>query len=475
MRWLLELLRAILFPRHRPTGMVRPWALSAPVLVLILALPLLRPIRHPDPGQISDDELAILATTQAWVEQETLAIDQTDFASTRSKRTVIDPGGVPRSYANQTPMTGVLLGVSYRLMRYYGLTFDRDTPTVAYLLTLLGVTLPAACAAGLIYRMGRLFELPRPKRAALATVCVLATGLFSYATVLNTHVPAATLILASATCLLHLSIAVRKPITPLWLVGAGFCAALAVTIDPSTLPLAAVLAAVVLVYRWSWLTRALGLLLFALGAVAPLALHATFIWRGGGEMYHGIRFADPPTSTVPTPPPADPLDDADDANTFAGRTRLIAVGIVHLFFGGHGLFSHFPVLAVGVLGVTMIMHRHWPQSAKVLAAGTLAAAVYLMIAYATPRRPGVAWAEAMFACKWFIVFTPLVMFWAGAWLRKSHRTGSWVLVGTLLAFSVAVGVIGATRPQPRDGYNGYTAYQAAKALGSRTFAAADAP
>jgi hypothetical protein len=65
--------------------MVRPWALLGPVIVLILALPLLRPLRHPDPRAISDDELARLATVQAMVEHGTLAIDNTDFASTRLK------------------------------------------------------------------------------------------------------------------------------------------------------------------------------------------------------------------------------------------------------------------------------------------------------------------------------------------------------------------------------------------------------
>ena len=34
MRWLLELLRLLLPRRDRPHGMVRPWALSVPVLVL---------------------------------------------------------------------------------------------------------------------------------------------------------------------------------------------------------------------------------------------------------------------------------------------------------------------------------------------------------------------------------------------------------------------------------------------------------
>src|SRR5688572_32136591 len=57
--------------------MVRPWALSAPVAVLLIALPLLRPLRAP--GEASENELSRLATVQALVEHRTPAIDGTDF------------------------------------------------------------------------------------------------------------------------------------------------------------------------------------------------------------------------------------------------------------------------------------------------------------------------------------------------------------------------------------------------------------
>ena len=52
------------------------------------------------------------------------------------------------------------------------------------------------------------------------------------------------------------------------------------------------------------------------------------------------------------------------------------------------------------------------------------------------------------------------MFWSGAWLRRRHHPIKWVMASTLLAFSMAVGVLGATDPCPRDGYNRYTVAQA---------------
>src|SRR5436189_222972 len=101
---------------ERPRKMVRPWALSAPILVLLVALPLLRPLRYPLPRQISDEEQARLAT---------------------------------------------------------GLT---------------------------------------------------------------PHVPAATLVLAAAACLVHVTLSPKKTLRPFWMATAGLCAALAAAIDPTAIP-----------------------------------------------------------------------------------------------------------------------------------------------------------------------------------------------------------------------------------------------
>src|SRR5206468_6797051 len=76
MTFLLEYYRR----RRRSSPLVRPWALATPILVLLVALPLLRPLRHPDPREVSDEEAARLATIQALVEQHTFAIDRTSFS-----------------------------------------------------------------------------------------------------------------------------------------------------------------------------------------------------------------------------------------------------------------------------------------------------------------------------------------------------------------------------------------------------------
>src|SRR5688572_1885188 len=247
---------------------VRPWALSSPILVLLICLPLLRPLRHPDPRDVSTDEIARLATVQAFVEHGTLAIDDT------LKR---PPGQTIRGfdgkrYSDQPPVMAVLLSGSYWAMHRQGLTIDQNPILVPYLLTIIAVTLPVAGAAGLVYRMGRLFELKRPIRAALGAAVVLGSGLLSYGVVLNAHAPAAVLVMCAAACFVHLAIS-KKPASGLWLLVAGFCAALAATLEPAAAVFAVLLAAVPLAMRWRPTMRAGGVLLYEIGMAPPLVLH----------------------------------------------------------------------------------------------------------------------------------------------------------------------------------------------------------
>jgi hypothetical protein len=479
MRWLLELLRALL--RHRPKNLVRPWALLAPTVVLLVTLPLLRPLRNPDPAAATDDERALLATAQSVGERGTLAIDESAFADTRRKVEVPSAPPGRRWFADQPPTLGYALGGVYYLMTRTGLTFATDGPRAAYFLILFGSAIPAALAAGLVYRMGRLFELRRGRRALLAVATVLGTGLVSYATYLNPHAPAAALLIAAAACLVHLAIAQKRPVVPFWLFAAGLCAAAAAVTDPSAIPFVPLLLAVCFGFRWPYWRRAVAAVVFTLGAVGPIALHVGLTVGVTGDAFQGVGYR--PTTDAPgatdahgsagtdrppgtaRPPGTDRLgpsaDDPDEPATGWRSAGELAASVLAALAGAHGLLSHFPILALGGAGVTMVMHRHWPRAAKVLAAGTLAGGAFLVIAYAAHRPPAVGWRDAMFAARWFVVFGPLTLFWAGAWLRRPHRRPAWVLAGATLAFSVAVGVVGAVAgPWPREGFARYTAAEA---------------
>jgi hypothetical protein len=454
--------------RYRTRRQVRPWALSVPVAVLLIALPLLRPLRHPDPQAISDDELARLATVQAIVEDRTLAIDDTTFGDATTAK--VERAG--RSYANQPPTLSVLLAGPYWLLHHFGHSFATNPNWVMYFLTIVGTTLPVAFAGGLLYRMGRLFELERPWRAGLALAVVLGSGFISYATVLNAHAPAAALVLASAACLIHVTITNRRLHGSIWLTVAGACAAFAAAFEPAAVLFVLLFGAVVLALRWTPIQRVGGLLVYCLGAAGPVLLHAGLVQRTTGNVWQGSGLGrERPAAdvtpngkgriagvsvTLPEVEEEEPEPASAWAPLWSGFARVFTA-----FLGRHGVFSHFPVTLLGIVGVTMVMHRHWPSSTKVLASATLAGAMVIILLYALRA---VDWAQAMFGTRWFVVFLPLTVFWSGAWLRRRHRPMSWALASALLSFSVVVSLLGATGPLPRNGFPAYTAAGAAKNL-----------
>jgi hypothetical protein len=97
----------------------------------------------------------------------------------------------------------------------------------------------------------------------------------------------------------------------------------------------------------------------------------------------------------------------------------------------------------------------------VMAAATLVGASLIVttFAIATPAHTG-----SMFAARWFVVFLPILLFWSGAWVRRSHHPLAWTGAAALLLFSVAVSLLGATNPFPREGYDRYTAAEALQRL-----------
>jgi hypothetical protein len=436
--------------------MVRPLALAGPIAVLLVALPLLRPLRHP--SAVSHDEMLRLATVRALVQHGTLDVRQT--LPERYDRGTVRRG--EHLYSEQPPMMALLLAPPAWVMAKAGLALDGNF--VPYMLTLLGTTLPVAVASGLIYRMGRLFELKRPWRAALAVAVVFASGLISYAVVLNPHAPAAALVLAGASGLIYVAAAERAGRRSLWLFLAGMSAALAATLEPAAAVLLILFMFVIPAMRFGIGYRALGVLLYLLGAAGPLLLHTrwnlpvTGDWLPAslhGEFSRGRRTAPPPTTL-------DAFDEDDRRTaTWFGTVYRPMKWFAQALVGRHGILSHFPVVVIGVAGVFAVMHRHWPVSTKTLAAATLIGGVTIVVLYGIFRAD---WRDAMFASRWFVVFLPMLLFWIGAWVRRSHRPGVWVFAGALLAFSALVGIVGATEPFPTEGFKGYTALDATRRL-----------
>ena len=446
------------FLKMHQKQMVRPWALSAPIVVLLLTVPLVRPLLHPDLDRMSDDEQSRMATIEAIVERHTLAIDRTLFADTTRQKIQLHG----HLYSDQPPALAALLSGPYWVMHQFGVTFEHNPLWVMFILTLLGVTVPVALSAGLIYKMGRLFELSRPWRAALGVGVVLGSGLVSYSTVLNAHASAATMLLTAGACLVQVGLFNELKRSAIWLFLAGVAAGLSAIIDPPAIIFMVTLALVVGAFRWKLAARIVAICLYALGATGPILFHCAINQPVTGDFipaYLRPQFDPSARPAVARPEYSD--DDEDQSGGLWG-------GIVHFLgragdalIGAHGVFSHFPVIVMGLLGVMMVMHRHWPPSTKMLASVTVGGSLAIVLLYCLSRAD---WGDAMFANRWFVLFLPLLLFWSGAWLRRPHRRMSWVMAALLLVFSSAVSLVGATGSFPRQGFDRYTALSATQNL-----------
>jgi hypothetical protein len=347
-----------------------------------------------------------------------------------------------------------LLAGPYWLMHKLGLSFESNPALSTYLLTLIGVTLPVALSAGLVYRMGRLFELARPWRMTLAIAAVFGSGLLSYATALNSHAPAAFFILAACACFFHSGLTKQVVRSYAWLGLAGLCAALAATIDLGATVFLVLLMGIILAMRWPLISRFNGLIWYLGGAVGPMLLHAWLTVPITGDIRPG--FLHPELNPAPAQVVVE--QEEEDQLTY-GQT--VALHLADGLLGPHGLLSHFPIVLFGIGGIGAVLHRHWPLPTKVLALVSLAAAIAIVIAYVTmPAR----WEQPMYSVRWFIVFMPLLVYWCGAWLRKPHPAIVWVAAAVLLVFSMLTTILGATAPFTKGEIGEYTAYVAARQL-----------
>jgi hypothetical protein len=459
--------------RRSEKPFVRPWALATPIAVFLFCLPLLRPLHHP--GQVSGDEELRLSTVASLVENHP-GLDASLAARLALDEQTISPQSHLISvrghiYSDQPPMLAFLLSGPYWILHKFGYRLRDNSVLVPYLLTLIGATLPAAAAGGLAYRMGRIFELRRPWRCGLAAAVVFASGLISYAVVLNAQVPAAVLVLAAMGCLVHLAASGDPAHGGGWLIVAGLCAALAATIDPWATVFFVLLMLVICVMRLRPALRLGGVILYLLGAAPPILLHGMLTVHITGDMLPGSmhpelaatrykRMEDISNPDLnPAPESTDAADIPDDADITAPQgfwqNSFRAIGhFIWGLIGEHGLLVHFPIVVLGLAGMFAVMHRHWPATTKVLAAISAVSMLIALIAYAAGGRGTSTTAD--YANRWLIVFAPILFFWAGAWLRRTHRPPVWWIACSLLAFSVIVSLIGATDPMPRAGYSRYT-------------------
>jgi len=431
------------FRRWRAEPKVRPFALFAPIVLILIAAPLFRPLRFP--ASPASDEAIRLETVQSIVERKSFSIQRSvkEGRPNWMEGTVTLYRPAKKVISGQPPFMASLLAGAYWAMNRSGLSMSENPALVSYLLTLLGTTLPAAGAAGLIYRMGRMFELQRSWRSLLSIAATIGSGLASYSTVLNPHVPAAALVLGSAAAIIHWARSVDPFRSLAWLSIAGLCAASASVIDPLSFVFLILFLSPIFATRISFPTRAAGALLYLAGAAFPLVAHCSICLRVG------IPIVPAPFVDAPAEIPHVELSDDDSESA----SPQVIVRMFDASLGSHGTLVHFPLLLVACFGIAAIMHRNWPMWMKALAAATGIGAItiFCIVVFSKANLQ-----YAMYANRWFICFSPLLMLWCGAWLKRSHTKGVRISALICLVLSLIAGVVGMLHPWPEGGYANFT-------------------
>ena len=251
-------------------------------------------------------------------------------------------------------------------------------------------------------------------------------------------------------CVIHVSASKKPAKAGWWLAICGFCSALATTLDPAAILPGMLIGISIVTIRMKPALRAAGVMLFLVGAIAPIALHAALSIPISGDIIPRsfLRELGRPANAVADQRLDDDLDDSGAApvGRYVGR-------IYTALIGSHGLLSHFPIMLLGLAGVGAVMHRNWLPSTKSLAAASALAMGGIIGIFCFSQAD---WREAMFAARWFIVFSPMVLFWLGAWARRDHTRTAWGIAAALLFFSTIVALIGATGPCPPGGFDRYT-------------------
>ncbi len=223
----------------------------------------------------SSNDASRMATIESLVERSTWAIDDSPFA-TVDRIKVGD-----HFYSDKPPILSFLGAGFYSILRHsfnlilqpWGCAPERmptwclavletnEADWAYFAITFVLVSLPTTLMLVLIYRLARRYAFSQWGSLLFVIVLGLGTALFPYSTVLNNHVPAA----ASMLVAFYLLMTSERP-SRARLAIAGLAAALAVTIDPSTVLFAAALAVYIATrYR----SDVIG---FALGGIVPIGV-----------------------------------------------------------------------------------------------------------------------------------------------------------------------------------------------------------
>lgn len=245
-------------------------------------------------------------------------------------------------YATKPPLLTVAVAGEYWLLhKIFKWDLRRDPwPVVSTVL----ITFNLIPIALILYLLARVLnEYQIDDWTALFVYCSACFGTFlsTFAITLNNHVPAA------GCVALPVYFALRQKWTPLSLIASGFCAGLAVSLDPPTAALAAAIA--LLIFQHS----PKGLIYYIPAVAVPIVTqtlinyHAYGIWKPiyatfgspwyefPGSHWEKLRWQE---RGLPKP---EGIDFADEPK---------GVYLFHYTFGHHGLFSLTPIWLFAIVG-----------------------------------------------------------------------------------------------------------------------------
>lgn len=466
--------------RIRRRQRLRYWALALPLLIIAATLPFLRPLRFPDPAQVSADESVRMAAIRAIALHGSLRLDTEKLGPNDTavlQRRGEEEFGPPSLLPAQNPMLAVIGAGAYHAVRLSRPSHTADDVFGAYLLTLILATLPSAGTATLIYRCARLLELSRLKRSVLALAAVACTGLLPYGTVVSPHPMAAFLAAAALACVVQALLSNPPPLGGGWILLAGLFAGTASTVHLSTVAFSLALGISLLAMPWRRRLRVLSLTIFILGSVLPITVHRVLLLPYADEHHptvwcvEQVLLPEPSEQNLVTnaardlevtesQPDVDPDAREEEEQEAHPRwqaiTETVGAMVVRLL-GPHGLLSHFPIVVLPLIGVAVIQFRYWPKATRALAiASLIGVLVPFVVSVLAPALPG----EEMFGPSSLIPILPVFVLWTGvlirpSWSGRSTTLSNPIIGWTLGGISLVISAIGLLHPYPRGGFDDY--------------------
>src|SRR5262249_32743797 len=151
----------------------------------------------------------------------------------------------------------------------------------------------------------------------------------------------------------------------------------------------------ILSMRWSLNLRIAGLLLYVLGTLPPLLLHAVLIVPVTGDIRPAAWHAElAATQHEWDDETARPLWDMIGAQIDRPTGGLL---------GSPAILPHSPSMIIGTIGVFVAIRRHWPPTVKALAIVASVSAIFALLLGAGPA------SEEMFGPRWFISIGPFLL------------------------------------------------------------------